>query len=77
MADFTKGEWKAKREHNMYNIYVDDKLLFLSYQHPRTTLAEIEANAQLIASAPELFEALRKVRNYLAISNLGDEIKLV
>ncbi|KKN70411.1 hypothetical protein LCGC14_0431060 [marine sediment metagenome] len=62
--EITKGKWIAKREHNSYNIYGDDKLLFLSYQHTRTTWAEMEANAHLVVAGPRMAELLKQLADW-------------
>ena len=54
---YTKGEWKAdKNWHGTYTIYTDD-----------AHIADVDRhfNAQLIAAAPLLYEALKELEPYM------------
>ena len=66
MANFTKGPWKAERNQSFsYSIHTD-------YVHDRghdcNVIREVrcEANAFLVAAAPEMFAALEAARDWMA-----------
>lgn len=56
---FTPGPWRAKRTE--YSAGNWDILAFVGREHPicQTSCYDAEANARLIAAAPDLLEALR------------------
>ena len=65
---FTKGEWKiSKGEYGLYDHIIDEKGCFIaevkSYDIGRKypSRRERKANSKLIAAAPEMYEALRKI----------------
>ena len=62
----TNGEWIVNRHTTMNLPY---KYTVSNYQE---TDEEAEANAKLIAAAPDLLGACGKAFNYLDIRNLGD-----
>ena len=62
---YTKGEWKVA-EHNDkrgFNIFADDGFVASVPMNVglRHTMRECQANAQLISSAPALYEALKQI----------------
>lgn len=57
-VEYTKGEWR-RTIIGMESKVVDDKVDVIAHLECRNTLEEIEANAHLIASAPDMYEALK------------------
>lgn len=56
---FTQGEWKVSGQYsNIRYVEADDKILVTVWDFP-----EMEANAHLIASAPDMYEALKWLVN--------------
>lgn len=84
----TKGPWKytedtedllAGREVVAMNIYAPDKLCghVASVGALGMAANEIEANARLISTAPEMLEALETLRNeILSQGESGDQVNL-
>ncbi|KKL85876.1 hypothetical protein LCGC14_1950300, partial [marine sediment metagenome] len=72
---FTKGEWKAhlpKEGNGYWKIMCKGKEIGLLYN--ATTDEELEANANLIASAPDLYEALKEIKEYvIRLDAMGPE----
>lgn len=75
MTDYTPGPWKihggpAHLRHHMAIIDsipdVDGKIVANCICHMAGTNDDIEANARLIAAAPDMLEALQKANRYLA-----------
>ena len=69
MSEFTKGEWRIEKRFGHSNgerpvITSDnefvDRIAIVSY-HGVKTIKEADANARLIAAAPDLLEACEKV----------------
>lgn len=76
---FTKGEWIADNgESEIWGVFSDmdsDGIAYLCEPNgtPLRSFDEAKANAQLIASAPKLYEALKEVKETLAFtSKWGD-----
>ena len=67
----TKGKWSIKNiseQRAWINITSDKDIIaraFYGELEPIVTLEEATANAQLIASAPEMFEMLKKVNDFI------------
>ncbi len=59
--EYTKGEWKAEQGRIHFNISIGH----LYYDNPIAKVYYSEANAQLIASAPDLYEACKEAYNLL------------
>lgn len=62
MSKFTKGTWRASFEENKYIWSSDDQVLGELYF---TTPEETEANARLIADAPEMYKMMKNTSNYI------------
>ncbi len=58
---FTKGEWTTR----IGFIDCGDKVIADTFSGRKISVAESRANAQLIASAPDMYEALKLTRNNL------------
>lgn len=64
MSKHTKGTWEIKSEPESILIYSPSGAI--SYiPHKGKAVEEHEANAKLIAAAPELLEALKQQREFL------------
>jgi len=71
--NYTKGEWKAEHIGNegKYVIHTGDLSLPFAYtfpnryRNPQVPSEEAEANANLIAPAPDLYEALKELMEAL------------
>lgn len=70
---FTRGPWQAQQARTLIHVVGNRGIVSLSIAKPRhpETLAERErriaeqwANARLIAAAPELYAALRAIRDF-------------
>ena len=57
----TKGPWKAVDSLSRWNVTTSDKPRTFNICSVNTNLVEQEANARLIAAAPELLEALQTI----------------
>jgi len=60
--NYTKGEWTARkvpRDSNKLNIMCNETFIATPY----IAYGQMEANAHLIAAAPEMYEALKAVTN--------------
>ncbi len=79
MSDFTQGEWKAAMRSSDYTwqIYSSAAPLAIAvvndYGVPRET---VEANARLLAAAPDLLEACQGLLHALAAMNASDHPEL-
>ena len=69
-AEFTKGPWKATYDSQLQaaiEIYNTEDRVMVAVLPDRGTIeamSEIEANANLIAAAPDLYEALETTCEY-------------
>ena len=63
--NYTKGQWKAELQGNLlqWQIKTDKENIAATNQTIVTDegVREIEANAQLIAAAPDMYEALKTI----------------
>jgi hypothetical protein len=64
-AAFTPGPWQARKK----LVHVEGKGTVALVHNPWNNEGEREANARLIAAAPELYEALIEIREFSALSN--------
>lgn len=86
--NYTKGEWKAaipEGSNGYWLVASNGKEICTIYE----SVAEIEANAHLIAAAPALYEALKALKEWklanpdignrpgLPVGLTGNEIKLM
>lgn len=55
----TKGKWEVTKDNN---VFADGKIIFAHQSDSNNN--ERQANAKLIASAPEMFEMLNKILDY-------------
>lgn len=64
----TQGEWQVNKKtsqiSNRRRIDVDNKTIFVIEDYTENE-EEAKANAHLIAASKDLFEALKKVREYM------------
>jgi len=70
MAKYTEGEWKVTGTNK--NIVYSKSFLcqvMSNASNPFITDEELEADAQLIACAPELLKACKNALEYLKLSN--------
>ena len=78
MAEFTKGTWKFVSRSGRFRIFSNDRTIA---ETPRPILPlreEVEANARLIAAAPEMFELLKnftQCKNNVEIGSLQLHVK--
>jgi hypothetical protein len=60
--NYTKGEWKYEHEYRYHNVVaIDGNTKSTVVQCG--TLENSEANAHLIAAAPEMYEALKEIKS--------------
>lgn len=59
---FSKGEWSRKTTKEYSDIYCNGTTIATYWNHMRNE-EELEANAKLAAAAPELIEALEKIKS--------------
>lgn len=78
----TQGEWKVENWNGVYNTTVldqEDNMLCETYygDELRTPAVQAEANAKLMAAAPELLRVLEECKNTLSncVSELPDSYK--
>lgn len=79
--EYTKGEWTAEHIGNEGKCVIHTGDLSLPFAHtfpnrfrnPQVSSEEAKANAQLIASAPALLEALKEANEYLYWGESGNE----
>ncbi len=68
--EYTKGEWKVR---SGFKVTAGEEQTWVAdcypyhEKHPRPRVIEAEANAHLIASAPDLYEALREAQITLRV----------
>lgn len=56
----TKGKWSV-RDTEKTVVVNENRLVITETDYPNTSVSESEANAKLIAAAPEMFEMLNKL----------------
>lgn len=77
---FTKGPWKATYDSQLraaIEIYNTEDRIMVAVLPDRGTIeamSEIEANANLIAAAPDMYEALKCACDQYCIGYAGDSI---
>ena len=67
MSKFTKGEWSCDQlphDKNDRSIPITTPMAFIAKVLLRHDVSEMEANARLIAAAPEMYKLLTAVANY-------------
>ena len=74
MSKFTKGKWQCDFEESKYIFCCDGDVLGEVYF--TTSDEETEANARLIAAAPEMYELLENLVDIL-LSHLYSEDKAI
>ena len=92
--EYTKGPWKYEPESTDYIINPKDFECFKGVVHggklnmalcvmiADCLEAEVEANARLIAAAPEMYEALKEAENFFVVAKAyipphGNTLRLV
>ena len=73
MSKHTEGPWNVSNHNSDYIEDSDRKLVACVWGSSQ----ELEANARLIAAAPELLEALIDCRRTLEIANFTQELAVV
>lgn len=72
----TKGPWKAEQHKSKLEIWSNSvKIAIVNQDHVLEETADDNANAQLIAAAPELLEVLESIYSCV-VFNDGPEINL-
>ena len=61
MTNFTQGKWKVGSNSFSSNVFTDEKLIATLVSEPSENSNEREANARLIAHAPEMYRMLQHV----------------
>ena len=64
MSKFTQGKWSVRQGAGIDEIDVvdtEDRSICVLFYYPVTKREEEEANARLIAAAPEMYELLKEV----------------
>ena len=78
MSAFTPGPWRVYHAPASQNGDEGEPTLF-AMEGGTDLIAEIEANAQLMESSPDMYEALKVIVgntiDYATINNLGDPYK--
>lgn len=71
MSGHTKGPWKAIENGGRNMAVVDQDNNYLTYRagSDRMSSEVLEANANLIAAAPDLLEALEACQSFVLMSN--------
>ena len=76
---FTKGPWKATYDSQLQaliEIYNTEDRIMVAVLPDRGTIeamSEIEANANLIAAAPDMYEALETIERVAGIGMMEDD----
>ena len=73
---FTKGPWKRKDNFVYSPMFDEDDTLFVSIAVACTGIAPAIANANLIAAAPDMYEALKNVCHNGCHESTADEFCL-
>ena len=61
-SHYTKGEWKVKRQ-RIISVDNGNEIIATTKSPPLMPTGQAEANAHLIAAAPDMYEALKVARN--------------
>ena len=81
MADFDKGEWKWEWEQGQPTIRKKEGLGLIATIYPKigkrlfAPIDQAKANANFIAAAPDMYETLKELSDFLYA--LGDNEKLI
>ena len=70
----TQGEWEIEHGISYHFIRANEKPVAMIDSLPKTALPECEANANLIAAAPELLEALIGVQKWAESLDLSNPV---
>ena len=70
---FTKGPWKRKDNFVYSPMFDEDDTLFVSIAVACTGIAPAIANANLIAAAPDMYEALETIERVAGIGMMEDD----
>ena len=65
MSKFTKGKWEV--EHGAFDPEIICENKYLAFIYNLEHLEETEANARLIAAAPEMYELLKEIKEQSGI----------
>ena len=76
MSSFTKGKWKVGSNSFASNVFAEDKLIATLVSEPSENSNEREANARLIASAPEMYQQLRRVVSASCEDKVGLKVEI-
>jgi len=78
--NYTKGEWEVTQwsaKHG-FNVFSENGFICsVPLGSPPHTMVETEANAQLIASAPDMYEALKEIAKLTPANFYKVSIKVV
>jgi len=83
MSKYTKGPWTMRESNfafHIYGVFKKSKNAFITaayWKNPDygASREEAKANAQLIAAAPELYEALNTLVQFVADGAKGDHLE--
>ncbi len=75
---YTKGEWKVSRGANQYPYSIESETMTIAYVKQRITIDETDCNAQLISSAPDLYNFAKEFNAFACQGQfkLGESIDI-